>query len=159
MAEKRSRAICVPEAKFFTAFPVAWKEKINMKVRRANQIIRVFGMYLCLLLKKLIKTPVIVIVQVIIIYFFKKIIFIFLIATTVLLMLEFPYFVLTLAVFLIPKVGSYLFEIVQNYIVLISGIFSFALNKKLVVWSKPANRALLTKEMLLRHGLISTMEG
>jgi len=154
MAEKKSKAILVREAKFFTTFPVTWRENINIKTRRANQLVRVFGKYFYLLLKGRIKSPKRVIINYVFLYLFSPVIFFVLLMTTVYLVWKFPYFASIFLVFLIPRVGSHLFEIVQNYLLLLLSIFSIALSKKFVVWSKPSNRALLTEDVLRQYRLI-----
>ena len=154
LAEKGSRAIFVPEARFYSAFPVTWREKVSMKMRRANQLVRVLWKYTCLLLRRRIRGPKRVIVQGIFTYVFSPVIFILLMVTTILLLFSFPYFALIFLVFLIPRAGSYLFEVIQNYLVLFLSIFYVAFNKKFVVWVKPGDRALLKEDMLRQHGLI-----
>ena len=82
--------------------------------------------------------------------------FILLMGTTILLLLSFPYFALILVVFLVPRVRSYMFEVIQSYLVLFLSIFSVAFNKKFVVWSKPKDRALLGEDMLRQYGPVSS---
>jgi biofilm PGA synthesis N-glycosyltransferase PgaC len=154
LAEKKFRAIFVPEARFYSAFPITWREKVGMKIRRANQLVRVLWKYACLLLKRRIRGPKRVIVQGIFNYVLSPVIFILLMVTTILLLLSFPYFALIFLVFLIPRVRSYLFEVIQNYLVLFLSIFSLAFNKKFMVWAKPKDRALLEEDVLRQYGLI-----
>jgi len=154
MAEKKSRAIFVPEAWFYSAFPNAWREKVSIKMRRANQLVRVLWRYTHLLLKRRIIGPKRIIVQGIFNYIFSPITFILLMATTIPLLLSFPYFALIFLVFLIPRVRSYLFEVIKNYLVLFLSIFAVAFNKKFVVWNKPEDRALLEEDRLRQYGLI-----
>lgn len=154
VVEKNFSAMFVPEARFFSAFPVTWREKMGIKTRRANQLVRVFWKYLYLLLRKEVKTAKRVIFQGIFTYLFSPVIFILLLATTIPLLLNFPLLALIFLVFFIPRVGSYVFEVVQNYLVLFFSIFSIALNKKFMVWKKPGDRALLNEDMLRQYGLI-----
>jgi len=154
LAEKKSRAIFVPEARFYTFFPITWRGKMAIKIRRANQLVRVLWRYFCLLLRRRILGPKGVIVKGIFTYVFSPVIFILLIGITILLLLSFPYSALIFLVFLIPRVRSYLFEVIQNYFVLFLSIFSVALNKKFVVWNKPEDRALLEEDRLRQYGLI-----
>lgn len=91
MAEKGYRAIIVSEARFYCAFPRAWKDKVSIKVRRANQLIRVFWNYLSLLLKGRIKIQKRIIIQYIITFFISPIMFLGLVATTVYSLFIFPY--------------------------------------------------------------------
>lgn len=154
IAENNYRTLFVPEAKFFAVFPTSWREKMNMKIRRTNQLVRVFSKYAALLLGKRIKSPKRVIAQGIFLFLVGPLIFIPLLMTTILLLLSFPHFASIFLIFLIPRVGSYLFEVVQNYFVLLLSILSLALNKKFVIWDKPGDRALLTEDMLRQYRLI-----
>ncbi len=49
--EKNYRAMLVKEANFYSSFPPSFKGKISIKLRRINQLIRVFAKYLDLLVK------------------------------------------------------------------------------------------------------------
>lgn len=154
IVEKNARAMFVPEAKFFSAFPATWKGKMGLKTRRANQLVRVFGRYTTLLLGKRIKNSKRVISQNVLVYLFSPVMFILLLITTIPLLLIFPYFLAIFLVFLIPKVNTYLFEAIQSYFVLFLTIFSIALGKKTVTWDKPEDRDLVTEDMLRQRMLI-----
>jgi len=154
LAEKGYRAICVPEACFYSAFPKSWKEKLSIKVRRANQLVRVLWKYLCLLLSGRIKISKRVIVQGILIYLVSPIMFIALAATTIVLLFKFPYFSLTFVIFLLPHVGFYLFESVQSYLILFVSMLAVLMRKRFVVWKKPKDRSLIHENVLRRYELI-----
>lgn len=154
IVEKNARAMFVPEAKFFSAFPATWKGKMGLKTRRANQLVRVFGRYTTLLLGKRIKNSKRVISQNVLVYLFSPVMFILLLITTIPLLLIFPYFLAIFLVFLIPKVNTYLFEAIQSYFVLFLTIFSIAFGKKTVTWDKPEDRDLVTEDMLRQRMLI-----
>jgi len=154
--EKNYRTIFVPEAKFFSAFPVTWRGKMDIKIRRTNQLVRVFSKYAALLLRKRIKNSKRVISQNLLVFLFSPIMFTLLLITTIPLLFIFPYSLAIplFAVFLIPKVRTYLFEAIQNYLIVLISIFSVAFGKKSIVWNKPEDRSLLTEDMLRRHRLI-----
>jgi len=154
LAEKGYRAICVPEACFYSAFPKSWKEKLSIKVRRANQLVRVLWKYLCLLLSGRIKISKRVIVQGILIYLVNPIMFIALAATTIVLLFKFPYFSLIFVIFLLPNVGFYLFESIQSYLILFVSMLAVLMRKRFVVWKKPKDRSLIHENVLRRYGLI-----
>jgi len=156
LIEKNYRTIFVPEAKFFSTFPVTWRGKMDIKIRRANQLVRVFSKYIALLLGKRIKNSKRVISQNLLVFLFSPIMFTLLLITTIPLLFIFPYplAISLFAVFLIPKVRTYLFEAIQNYLILLLAIFSVALGKKIIVWKKPEDRSLLTEDMLRRRKLI-----
>lgn len=152
--EKRLRAITVPEAIFYTSFPTTWRERIRLKMRRANQFLRVLSKYVTLLLKGRILGSTRMIVQGVFIYFLSPLIFVALAATTFILLLNTPQLAWFLLILLIPKISLYVLEAVQNYLVLLSSVFAVGLNKKFMLWGKPATRILVSEELLLRHKLI-----
>lgn len=154
LAEKNSRAIFLPEARFYTTFPILWKEKVSMKIRRANQLVRVMWRYIRLLLTRRIKGPKRVVIQGLFSYIVGPLMFIALLATTILLLLSYPSFALISLILLIPKTGFYFFEIIQSYVVLILSIFAAVSEKRFLIWDKPKDRVLLNEDMLRQYGLI-----
>jgi cellulose synthase/poly-beta-1,6-N-acetylglucosamine synthase-like glycosyltransferase len=154
LAEKNSRAIFVPDAQFYTVFPFLWKEKVGMKMRRANQLVRVLWRYVYLLLKRRIKGSKRFIIQGFLNYVVGPLMFIALIATTIFLLSSFPYFALIFIILLIPKIRSYFLEVVQNYFVLLLSMLAAVFGKKFLIWKKPRDRVLLKEDMLHQYGLI-----
>jgi len=152
--EKNFRAIMIPEAEFFTVFPETWKGKIEMKIRRAKQLIQILQRYAILLFRNEIKTAREIVARNLIVYLLAPIAFFFFIVTSVYLMLKFPLLILFLLVFLVPKARNYLVETTLNYIILLYSFISTASKKKYAVWKKPQDRTLLSEEMLLEKGLI-----
>jgi len=154
LLEKGYKAIMVPEAEFFTTFPRTWKGKIAMKVRRANQLVRLLKKYAVLLLENKIKIAKPVIAKNVFMYLVSPIMFFLLAATTVYLLVRFPLTIAALLVLLVPRVRSYLEEGALNYTVLTYAIFSSLSRKRFAVWSQSEDRALLEEQMLVRKGLI-----
>ncbi|MHA1833164.1 MAG: glycosyltransferase, partial [Candidatus Baldrarchaeia archaeon] len=154
LLEKGYKAILVPEARFYSPFPASWIEKLRIKLRRANQLVRVLWRYFSLIFRGCLKSSKRVVVQGILAYLFGPIIFIGLLAVTAFLLSCFPYFALIFLVFFIPKVRFYLLEIIQNYLLLFISILAAVFGKKFIVWRKPKNRILLQEYTLRQHGLI-----
>jgi len=152
--EKGYRTILIPEASFYSPFPTSWKEKIRMKLRRANQLIRVMHKYFCLILNGYIKDSKSIVIQDIVLYLVSPLMFILLSVTTIFLLLNFPYFTISFSVFLIPKVRVYSFEAVQNYILLLLAMFSVAFGKNFIVWSKCQDRIIIQENILHIYNLI-----
>lgn len=152
--EDNRRAILVPEAKFYSAFPLTWREKIDIKIRRANQLIRVFTTYTVLLIKRRVKSSKSVILQNIFLYLISPFAFVSFSALTVMFLLNFPYFGLIFLVFLVPKARFYLFELIQSFFILSLTLFSILFGKKIILWNKSGDRALLSKETLQKYMLI-----
>jgi len=154
LIEKGYRALLIPEAYFYSSFPTAWREKMYMKLRRANQLIRVFSRYFCLLLNGRIKSSKEIVIKSILLYLVSPLMFMLLMAATISLLLIFPYLAILFLVFLIPKVRIYIFEVVQNYPLLLLAMFSVAIGKNFVTWSKPKDRTIIQETVLHAYKLI-----
>jgi len=154
LAESSHSALFVPEAAFFTTFPVKWKERLSIKIRRANQLIRVFGKYLNLFLRGHLKQGKRVILANTLLYLFCPFFFVFFLVLTALVFVLYPYLALLLLLFLHPKVRFLLIEVFQSYFVLFFSIFSVLLKRNFFMWQHPADRKLLTEEILEAHNLL-----
>lgn len=154
LAEGSQSALFVPEAAFFTTFPLGWKERLGIKLRRANQLIRVFAKYQSLLVKGRLKFAQEVILSNILLYLFCPIFFFLFLVLTVITFIIYPYFTLFLLLLLVPKVGSSLIEVFQSFLVLFFSALAVSFNKNFLIWKKPADRQLFTREMLIQHNLI-----
>ncbi len=154
LTENGLKTIMVPDAAFFTMFPITWRGRINIKLRRAGQLSKVFTVYLTLLLRKRIKSARRTIAQNAVLYLLSPIAFILLLPTTFLLVMSFPLLALAFLFFLIPSLGPKLFEVVQSFFVLFFGLVSLALQKSFTFWEKPEDRTLLTESILREHNLI-----
>jgi len=154
LIEKGYRALLLPDAYFYSSFPTTWREKMYMKLRRANQLIRVFYRYFCLLFNGRVKSSKGIVIKNILLYLLGPLMFILLMATTISLLLIFPYFAILFLVFLIPKVRIYLFEVVQNYLLLLLAMISVAIGKNFLAWSKPKDRMIIQETILHAYKLI-----
>lgn len=153
--EKNFRAILVPKARFYSAFPLSWKEKINIKIRRANQLVRVFVTYSTLLFRKKIKNKSRkVVIQDILLYLVNPILFFVFLVTTFLLIFQFPFLALLFLLFIVPTMRDTVFEVIQSYLILLLAISSIALGRKFTFWNRPKDRILITHEILRRKKLI-----
>lgn len=152
--EKKFRTMLVPEAKFYTPFPTSSRGKFSIKLRRINQLVRVFAKYLDLLVKDKLKESKITIVPNILLYLFSPIAFIIFIILTALLVFNFPYLLLAFVLLLIPAVRFYFYEIFENNLLLMVGLFGVAMGKRFSVWSQPEDRTCLTPEALSQLNLI-----
>ncbi len=152
--EDNFRAVFVPEAMFFTTFPASLRGKVSMKMRRANQLVRVFGKYAALLFRNRLRRSKRIVLQNIFVSLFSPVMFVLLIMTTVLLALSFPYFVAVFLVVLVPKARFYLFEVTQGFLVLFLSLFSVALGKKKTIWNTTEDRRLVSEDLLRQHMLI-----
>jgi hypothetical protein len=152
--EKKSRALLIPEARFYTTFPDKWTEKLEMKTRRANQLVRLYWKYLVLLVNQRIRSNSQTIITNILVYLFGSIFFVLFLAVTVILFVEFPWLVISLLLFFVPGVGNFLVEVTQGFLFLFFGLWTAVSKKDFLSWKKPADRHLFTEDMLKKHSLI-----
>jgi cellulose synthase/poly-beta-1,6-N-acetylglucosamine synthase-like glycosyltransferase len=148
------RTLLIPEARFYSAFPISWKDKLSVKIRRANQLVRILWKYCHFLLRKNITNSKKVVIQGILLYVVGPLMFVLLAATTVILLFNFPYFAFLFLFFLIPKLRVYLLEVIQSYLLLFISMLTAVFNKKFVVWNKPRDRVLLKEKTLHEYKLV-----
>jgi len=152
--EKNFRVMLVPEAAFYSTFPKSFRGRLGVKLRRANQLVRVFAKYLDSLLKGKVNSAKKTIVPNIFLYLFSPIAFVVFMVLTVFMVSDFPFLLVIFAFFIIPKIRFYFCEIFESNMLLFAAIFGVVVGRRFSVWSKPEDRMLLTKEMLIRFDLI-----
>lgn len=154
LVENNSRTIFVPEAMFFTAFPLSLGGKMSIKMRRANQLVRVFSKYAILLLKNRLRNSKRIVFQNMLLYLFSPLMFVLLLITTLLLTVNYPFLLVISLILLVPKVRFHLFETAQGFFALFLAMFSIVFGKKMTVWNTPEDRNLFSEEILRQHMLI-----
>jgi len=154
LAENSYNALLVPEAAFFTTFPLKWKERLSIKIRRANQLIRVFSKYLSLFLRGRLNHGKRGILANILVYLFCPFFFVSFLILTVAIFIAYPYLALLMLLLLIPKIRFLLVEVFQSYFVLFFSALAVIFKKNFLIWKQPADRHLFTAEMLRHHNLI-----
>jgi hypothetical protein len=80
--------------------------------------------------------------------------FMLFLVTTPIVFLYHPYLLALLLVLFIPKVRSYVLEAFQAFFILFIAQLQVASKRSFLTWRKPADRTLLTEEMLENCGLI-----
>jgi cellulose synthase/poly-beta-1,6-N-acetylglucosamine synthase-like glycosyltransferase len=154
LVENGYKVLMVPDAGFYSAFPRTWTGKLGIKIRRANQVVRVFLKYLCLLIKNRIKVCKRTVAQGVLLYIISPLMFVLLVIATVALLPIFPFFLLLFLVFLVPNLGVYMFEVVQNYCLLFASMLMVVFNRRFVVWTKPEDRTFIQENVLRDYRLI-----
>jgi poly-beta-1,6-N-acetyl-D-glucosamine synthase len=152
--EKNYRAMLVKEAKFYSSFPVTFRGKINVKIRRTNQLIRVFKKYFDLLLNGKVKGTKSTVIPNTLLYLVSPTAFVFLLVFSALIVSFYPLLLLLFGLLVIPQVRFYAYQIIENNILLFLSILSVISGKKFSVWAKPEDRLWLTEENLASHSLI-----
>jgi len=152
--EKKYRVMLVKEAKFYSSFPTTFRGKINIKLRRINQLLRVFSKYTDLLFSGKVKSTKSTIVPNALLYLVSPIAFIIFSIFTVFLVLSYPFLLILSLLLFLPKVRFYVYQIVENNILLFVSLFAVLFGQKFSVWTQPEDRVWLTREYLASYNLI-----
>jgi len=154
VVEKNLRTMLVKEGEFYSTFPVSLRGKLGIKLRRANQLVRVFARYLSLLVKGKVKTTKRTIVPNVFLYLISPISFAILIVLTVFMVLNFPFLLFLFALLIVPRIRFYFYEILESNMLLLVATLGVVMDKRFSIWSQPEDRAWLTRETLSRFNLI-----
>ncbi len=150
IVQRGGRTILVPEAEFFTTFPTTWRGKMVIKVRRANQLIRIWTKCAGLLIRKQLLLPKRIAIPQFFMYVLNPIIFAALVVVSSLLIVKYPLLLAALlAVLIVPKSRIVLIETVQGHLTLLIALSNFMLNRKFLTWEKAAESRLELDEELL----------
>ena len=151
---KDFRSMLVPEAKFFSAFPESYRGKMAVKLRRTNQLVRVFGKYLNLLFRRKLNRNNLVIIPNILLYMISPFAFLLLIPLSIILFWTYPLSLIILVLLLSSRVRFYFFQICESNILLFASICSILTGRRFSIWSQPDDRTLFTQEILRQFNLI-----
>lgn len=153
--QKRIRTILVPEVVFFTTFPSTMKDKMKTKIRRANQLVRVFVKCMALMLKKRLHVPKRLVIPRIYLYIVNPLVFLALLVTTSLLLFEFPVLVFfVLSPFLVSKSRLLFSEAFLANCSVLSALFACLCNWRFQTWpTVQESRLFLNKQTLEREDL------
>jgi poly-beta-1,6-N-acetyl-D-glucosamine synthase len=152
--EKNYRAMLVREALFYSTFPATFRNKISIKIRRINQLIRVFAKYSDLLVKGKISLSKSTVIPNTLLYLVSPVAFIAFLALTGLMIYTYPLLSLLFLLLLAPPVRFYCYQILENNILLFVSLLAVASGQKFSVWTQPEDRMWLTKENLASYNLI-----
>lgn len=135
------RTIAIPETMFYTAFPTRLAERVKVKARRANHLVRLWTKCFSLLLKKRLLLPKRIAVGEILLFIFDPIIFLFLLATSFAIVFTSPLSLFSLFLIvgvagLLVFVRSYFIEVVLDNLILIYALVSSFLGKRYISWEK-----------------------
>lgn len=160
IVQKKLRTVFVPEASYYTVFPVTFKGKLSIKVRRANQLVRIWIKCLNLLLRGKLLLPKRIAMFEIFLFLINPIVFALLIFTTsVLILVYLPYSLLLLLILLIalviPRIRFLFLDVLQYNFILLGTLLALIFGKKFITWKISEERKLLlTGEMLKKKNLI-----
>jgi poly-beta-1,6-N-acetyl-D-glucosamine synthase len=152
--EKNNRAMLVPDGEFFATFPSSFGGKIDVKLRRANQLVRLFKKYLDLLVKRKLKNTKQTIIPNIFLYLFSPLAFLILVGLSVFLVSIFPWLLIFLFLLAFPQIRFYSYQLFENNILLLTATFEIIVGKSFTIWNKPDDRIWLTEKKLRESDLI-----
>jgi cellulose synthase/poly-beta-1,6-N-acetylglucosamine synthase-like glycosyltransferase len=152
--ENNYRAILVPEANFYSAFPDSFGGKIRIKLRRMNQLVRVFAEYFSLLIKKKVKTTKKTVVPNVFLYLFSPTSFVVFAVLTIFLLFRYPLLLVWLSVLLIPKVRFYFYQLSESNVLLFMSAIGILVGNRFSIWNQPDDRIWLNNESLKQFNLI-----
>lgn len=160
IVQKGGRTIMVSDAVSFTLGFAAWKDKFNVKVRRATHNVKTWARCLHLLIRRKLLLPKKIAIPEMFLYLFNPVILLMLFIITVFLLLYIPFpmalAVLTLLPILVVKRTRILFiEVVQNNSFLLLAILGLVIRKEIIRWKTVQDpRAMIRRNMLESRHLI-----
>jgi poly-beta-1,6-N-acetyl-D-glucosamine synthase len=154
LIENNYRAMLVKDAQFYSSFPATFRGKISIKLRRINQLVRVFGKYGDLLFKGKVKATKSTVVPNMLLYLVSPIAFIAFLALTGYLVYSYPLLSVFFLLLLVPQVRFYSYQILENNLLLFVSILAVGFGQKFSVWAQPEDRVWFTKENLASYNLI-----
>ena len=135
------RAIMVPEATFYTNFPTSLRDKLRIKVRRANQLISLWVKCLRLMLKGKLRLPKRIVVPELMLFIFDPIILLALMVTTLMTVVLFPFSLFSIIVLLLIC-GIMIFarkvfiEVLLDNFILFYALVTVLLGRRYIAWGK-----------------------
>jgi cellulose synthase/poly-beta-1,6-N-acetylglucosamine synthase-like glycosyltransferase len=160
IVQKNSRTLLAPDIYFYTTFPTNWRNKVILKIRRANQLQRIWGKCLNLLLRRELVLPKRIALPEIILHIFNPIVFIALILTTAFVIVEQPlssliFLLVLLSAVLVSKSRAAVIEVIQNNLILFLAMITSSKKRKSGLWrTTQESRLLLDEETLRQRQLI-----
>jgi len=160
IVQKGYRTIMIPEAVSFGVEFLAWKDKLNVKVRRATHKVKTWTRCLHLLVKRKLLLPKKIALPGIFLHLFNPIVFLMLFVTTIFLWLSEPLtIVLTiptiLSILAIKRLRTMFIEVIQNNFFLLLAILSLLIGKEIIHWKTVQDpRAMIRRDMLEKINLI-----
>ncbi len=160
LVQKGKRTLLLTDAVFYTTFPTRWKSKLDIKIRRANQLQRIWVNCLRLLVNGKLRLPKSVAVPEIYLHLFGPLVFVLLAFASCVLAVNTPlllpvFLLLFVVVIVVPKTRLLFVEMVQNNFILLTSMILLFSGGKFKIWkTSDDSRSLLNEEMLRDKNLI-----
>lgn len=141
VVQHNHRAILVPEAIFLTSFPTNLSGKLQIKARRANQLISLWAKCFKLMLSGRLVLPKKIAIPEIFLFIFNPLVFLTLLITAAAMIFVSPFSLFSIALLLF--VGALLLfarrlflEILLDNLVLLYALIGFLFGRRYVAWQK-----------------------
>jgi glycosyltransferase involved in cell wall biosynthesis len=160
MVQKNSRTILIPEIGFYTPFPIMWRNKLILKVRRASQLQHLWAKCLKLLVRGKLRLPKKIALSEIFLHIFNPLLLIVLVVVSIFAFIQNPmllaaFLLILCPTLLIKKNRTSVFELLQNNCILIVALTSFFTNKGFRLWETvQESRLFITEGVLKEKNLI-----
>jgi hypothetical protein len=160
VVQNGSRALLVPELRFYTTFPTIWKNKINLKLRRARQLQRLWSKCLTLLFKRKLLIPKRIAIPEIFMHIFNPLLFFAIGVLSLFVFFQTPLILLAFVLvfssaLVVRKSRTMIIEAFQSNLILLIALPSFFMNKSLKLWKTgQESRYQITESVLKAEGLL-----
>ena len=160
VVQKNLRSLLIPEVAFYTTFPATWKDKMDLKIRRASQLQHLWAKCLNLLIQRKLNIPKKIAIPEVFMHVFNPLLLLALGVLSIFSFAQYPYFflvfILVLAVALmIKKTKTPLIEALQSNFILLMALTSVFSKKSFKFWkTNQESRIHLTEELLKDYRLV-----
>ncbi len=160
LVQTNLRTLLIPEIGFFTVSPTTWKNKVNIKIRRAGHLQHLWARCLSLLAYRKLAMPKRIAVPEIILHIFNPLLLVVFAVLTVAVGVVYPLLGLVLLLLVggalvVNRTRVMLFELLQNNFILLLALSSFLTNRNFKFWKPIAeSRDMLTEAVLREKQLI-----
>jgi cellulose synthase/poly-beta-1,6-N-acetylglucosamine synthase-like glycosyltransferase len=160
LVQKGFRTLLLSEVGFYTPFPIAWKNKIALKIRRTSQLQRLWIKCLKLLVEGKLKLPKRIAIPEILLFVINPPLLVVLAAVSVFAFALNPVFLvfflfLFILALLLQKTRRIMFQVLENNFIALAALTTFFRKRSFALWNTvQESRLLLTEEMLKQKDLI-----
>jgi cellulose synthase/poly-beta-1,6-N-acetylglucosamine synthase-like glycosyltransferase len=155
VVQEKKRAILIGEIGFYTTFPATWKNKVDLKIRRARQLQHLWFKCLNLLVHGKLAVPKKIAIPEIFMHILSPLFLVVLSGLSVYAIIQSPLFLLAFILVICPaslvrKSRMMLVEAIQGNFILLMALLSFITNKGFKPWSSAQESRLVIREEVLK---------
>ncbi|NLB75105.1 MAG: glycosyltransferase [Crenarchaeota archaeon] len=160
VVQKKLRTLLIPEIGFFTVSPITWKNKIQIKLRRAGHLQHLWARCFNLLVRGKLLMPKRIAIPEIFLHIFNPVLLVILLVLSVAITVVYPVLALVIisivcAALLVKRLRIMIFELAQTNLILFLALTSFVTKRNFKIW-KPLeqSRFAINANMLKKKNLI-----